>query len=121
MVRCVTFPPPLGDQPRGGYTGPIPAGYNPYFPGAGAPITHTNGTTILVLGILSLAFCGLIGPVAWVMGNTAIKEMDARPELNFTNRGNVVAGRICGMIATGILVLGILGFIVVIGAGIAAF
>src|SRR5438128_1906635 len=34
-----------------------------------------NGTVILVLGILSLVVCGLLGPVAWVMGNRDLKEI----------------------------------------------
>jgi hypothetical protein len=61
---------------------------------------HTNGTTVLVLGILSLVVCGFLGPVAWSMGNKALHDMDAEPMYDWRNRGNVVAGRICGMIAS---------------------
>lgn len=39
--------------------------------------SSSNGTLILVLGILSLVLCGLLGPVAWIMGNNALRNIDA--------------------------------------------
>lgn len=107
---------PYGGQPGGAYGGP-PPGYiapSPYGWGA-PPRDHPNGTTILVLGILSLVACGLCGPFAWSMGNKAIKEMDAQPGANWSNRGNVTAGRVCGIIGTCILGLSIVWFLFVIG------
>jgi hypothetical protein len=68
------------------------------------PQAHPQGTTILVLGILSLVICGLLGPVAWVMGNNAIAEIDRNPSA-YSNRGSVQAGRICGIVATVLLVV----------------
>jgi hypothetical protein len=65
---------------------------------------HPSGTTILVLGILSLVLCGLLGPFAWSMGNKALAEIDRNPG-GYTNRGSVAAGRICGMIATIIMIV----------------
>jgi hypothetical protein len=67
---------------------------------------HPQGTTILVLGILSLVVCGILGPIAWNMGNKALREIDASPQVTYTNRGNVNAGRICGIIGTAFLALG---------------
>jgi hypothetical protein len=32
-------------------------------------------------------------PVAWVMGDEAMGEIDASPQVQFTNWGNVTAGR----------------------------
>lgn len=93
-------PPPPHDAPYGG----APHAH---------PQAHPQGTIILVLGILSLLICGLLGPVAWVMGNNAIAEIDRNPSA-YSNRGSVQAGRICGIIATVILIVG-----VVIGIGIA--
>jgi hypothetical protein len=89
---------------------PPPFGtWSPY----GAP-EHPQGTTILVLGVLSLAIgfasCGLgllLGPVAWIMGNTALAEIDRNPTA-YSNRGNVQAGRICGIVASCLLILGTL-------------
>jgi hypothetical protein len=72
-----------------------------------------NPTLILVLGILSLVCCGLLGPVAWIMGNNALREIDAGMG-NPSDRGMVVAGRILGIIATVLMVLGILIYGVII-------
>lgn len=93
--------------------GPTPYPFRP-------SVEHPNGTTILVLGILSLVVCGLLGPVAWVMGNTAVREMNANPSVDYRNRGNVTAGRVCGIIGTALLVLSVLFmvffFVVMAGA-----
>jgi len=45
--------------------------------------------------------------VAWVMGNNAIAEIDRNPA-GYSNRGQVQAGRICGIVGTALWVLGIL-------------
>lgn len=88
-----------------------PPGYGYAQPGWGAA-EHPQGTTILVLGICSLVFgfsCGvgfLLGPVAWIMGNSAIREIDADPS-RFGNRGSVQAGRICGIVSSAIIALGV--------------
>jgi hypothetical protein len=75
------------------------------------PQPHPQGTIILVLGILSILICGFLGPVAWIMGNNAVAEIDRNPAA-YTNRGTVNAGRICGIIGTVLLILGILLVIV---------
>jgi hypothetical protein len=79
---------------------------------------HPNGTTILVLGILSLVVCGVLGPISWVMGNTAVREMNANPAVDYRNRGNVTAGRVCGIIGSVLLALQIVafGFMVIVFA-----
>ena len=64
---------------------------------------HPEGSTILVLGILSLVICGLLGPFAWSKGNRALAEMDRQPNVNWSNRGNVRAGQICGIISSCLL------------------
>jgi len=58
---------------------------------------------ILVLGILSLVLCQILGPIAWVMGNNAKRDIDANPG-RYSNAGNVTAGRICGIIGSVILI-----------------
>lgn len=124
-------PPPGGYQPPPGYAPPPgappaspygqptapPPGYGyGYQQNIGYQVTrdHPQGTLILVLGILSIVVCGLLGPVAWIMGNKAIKEIDANPSA-YSNRGNVQAGRIIGIIASCLLILGVVvyGFILV--------
>jgi hypothetical protein len=67
-----------------------------------------RGTLILILGILGLVVCQPIGIAAWVMGNTDLKEMDAGT-MDPSGRGTTQAGKICGMIAS---ILMIIGFVV---------
>lgn len=64
----------------------------------------SNATLILVLGILSIVCIPLLGPVAWVMGNNALRELD-QGFGDPNSRGLVVAGRILGIIGTVLLVL----------------
>lgn len=67
-----------------------------------------NGVVILVLGILSIVGFGcLTGLPAWIMGNSAIKEIDSG-QADASERGLVQAGRIIGMITTILTILGIL-------------
>ncbi len=59
-----------------------------------------RGSTIMVLGILSLAVAGIIlGPIAWIMGNNDMKEIRAG-RMDPEGESNTNTGRICGMIAT---------------------
>jgi hypothetical protein len=60
---------------------------------------------ILVLGILGLVLCGFLGIPAWVMGSGDLKEM-AAGSMDPSGRSITNAGRICGMIATFLLILG---------------
>jgi hypothetical protein len=76
---------------------------------------HPQGTTVLVLGILSLVLCSVLGPVAWVMGDNALREIDMNPQA-YANRGTVQAGRICGIVATVLLVVSILGILLLLAA-----
>jgi len=98
-------------QPGYGQPGYEQAGYGqPGYgqPGYGyAPQPHPQGTTVLVLGILGLVVCFIAGIVAVVMGNRALKEIDANPGA-YNNRQNIVIGRILGIIGIVLQVLGIL-------------
>ena len=78
------------------------------------PQDHPQTTTILILGILGLAACGVLGPFAWSMGNKALREIDASNG-QLGGRDTVNVGRILGIIAT--IFLGVaLVFIVVLFA-----
>lgn len=77
---------------------------------------HPKGTTILVLGILGLVVFQPLGVIAMVMGNKAIAEIDAAPQ-QYTNRTTVNAGRICGIIATVLLVIAVVIFVVLLVTG----
>lgn len=63
-----------------------------------------RGVVILVFGILGLVFCQLFGVAAWVMGNQDLREMDAG-WMDSSGRDLTNAGRICGMIATALLII----------------
>ncbi len=77
-----------------------------------------RATLILVLGILGLVTsCFPLGIAAWIMGNKDLKEMDAGT-MDPSGRSNTNAGRICGMIATILLILGIVAFIALLGLGV---
>ena len=78
--------------------------YDPVPPGRSASV---NGTLILVLGILSIVVCGILGPIAWVMGNNALAALD-RGEGDPNERTSANAGRICGIVGTVFLILGVL-------------
>ena len=93
-------PPAYGQDPYGqqgygqpGYGQPAYGG-SPY---GMAPQPHPQGTLVLVLGIIGLVACFIPGIVALVMGNRAIKEIDANPAA-YNNRSNVQIGRILGII-----------------------
>ncbi|WP_340538730.1 DUF4190 domain-containing protein [Nocardioides sp. GXZ039] len=83
------------------YGPPPPA--NPYgsTPGyGGAPHDHPKGTTVLILGILSLVCCGIFtGIPAIIMGKNALRETEAAPGV-YSNVGTIKAGYICGIIGT---------------------
>jgi hypothetical protein len=64
-----------------------------------------RATTILVLGILGLVLCGPLGIAAWVMGANDMKEMEAGT-MDPSGRGTTQAGKICGMIACILMILG---------------
>ncbi|HZC71269.1 MAG TPA: DUF4190 domain-containing protein [Jatrophihabitans sp.] len=112
----MSYPPPYGQGPPGPEEpyGSQHGGYPP----PGWRIEHPQGTTVLVLGILSLVVCGILGPFAWSMGNRALTEIDAQPNY-YSNRGSVVAGRICGIIATILLIIGVVILVLVLGLGVA--
>lgn len=77
-----------------------------------------RGTLILVLGILGLiGVCWPLGIVAWIMGNGDLKEMDAGL-MDPSGRGLTTGGRICGIIATILMILGVLLVIAIFGLGI---
>jgi hypothetical protein len=98
-----------GGYPPGGYP---PAGY-PAGGGYGFPQPHPQGTTVLVLGILGLVVCFIPGIVGLVLGNRALKEIDANPAA-YNNRQNVVVGRILGIIGIVWQVLGILAYVLIL-------
>jgi hypothetical protein len=91
---------------------PPPPGY-PGYQGYAPPADHPKATMVLVLGILGLVACQAAGPFAWVIGARAKREIDAAPG-RYGGRGQVLAGYICGIVATVLLVLYLLMAVVVV-------
>ncbi len=90
------FPPP----PDGSPFGTAPSRPVPSYPPQQAP----GAVGALVLGILSIILCPLCGPVAWSLGRSAEKEVDAAGG-QLGGRGLGTAGKILGMIGTALLVV----------------
>jgi hypothetical protein len=102
-----TPPPGSGD---GGYAAPPGYAALPPMGGIGGPVDHPKGMTILILGILWVTCCTPLGIVAFVMGNNALKEIDAQPG-RYGNRQIVQLGRILGIIGMVFLVIFIIWFL----------
>ncbi|SUA74038.1 Uncharacterised protein [Nocardia otitidiscaviarum] len=92
-------------------------GYPAY--GYGPPPDHPQATTIMVLGILGLVFCQLLGPVAWIMGSKARREIDASGG-TLGGRSSVTAGYVCGIVATCLMLLYFAFIVIAIGAGLSS-
>ncbi len=117
-------PPPYGTAPYGSPppSGPAPSQYgqpgqygqqgqwgqpDPYRPYPGATAVNPydqKATTVLVLGILGLVFCGVLGIIAWVQGNNLRDEAKAA---GYPEPSNGQIGRILGMVATGLMAAGL--------------
>lgn len=80
-------------------------GYSPQ-----PPANHPRATTALVLGIVGL-FCLLLGPVAFMIGNKAVQEIDASGGA-IGGRSQANAGKILGIIGSVLLVLSIVSTII---------
>lgn len=74
-----------------------------------------RATLVLILGILSLVVCAPLGIAAWIMGSADLKAM-AAGLMDPSGRSTTNAGRICGMIGTAFLGIGL-----VVGVVAAAF
>ncbi len=70
-----------------------------------------RGAMILTLGILSLIFCQLLGIVPWVLASSDLRAM-SEGSMDAEGRGLTEAGRICGMIAVALAVVGLLAGVV---------
>ncbi|MGZ5416453.1 MAG: DUF4190 domain-containing protein [Nocardioides sp.] len=111
------YPPPGYQQP--GHQGYAPAGWY-----GGPPLVrlpdHPKATTALVLGIIALLggfTCYLplfLGPWAWAFGRRAVREIDAQPG-RYDGRGQALAGYILGVVATVLLLLGLVALIAFLG------
>lgn len=72
----------------------------------GPPPEHPNAMVVLILGILGF-FVGVTGPVAWIMGSKARKEVKADPG-RYRDGGMLQVGWILGIVTTALMVVGII-------------
>lgn len=79
---------------------PVP----PPVPAAAVGLQPHRGMVILILGILGLVMCGVVGIFAWVMGNEDLRKMNDGI-MDPAGRDMTKAGRICGMIATILMIV----------------
>lgn len=99
--------PPQPPQQQWGYQQYTPYGYT-----GGPNPFESRGTTVLVLGIVSLIICPIVlGPVALIMGNGV--RRDARAA-GYDEPGTSKAGRICGIISCCLVAL----IVVLFAAGV---
>jgi ABC-type Fe3+ transport system permease subunit len=98
--------------------GPTPPPGGPQAPGTPPPMPRTphRGVTILVLGILGIICCPILGIVAWIMGNNDLVEIQAG-RMDPAGRDLTNIGRILGMVAVGLAVLGLIYWIVMLAVG----
>lgn len=89
---------------------PPPGGYQPM------PQDHPRAMTSLVLGILGIVCCGIVAPIALVIGRNAVREIDASGG-RIGGRSTAQAGYILGIVGTVLLVLGVIWAIVVAATG----
>jgi hypothetical protein len=73
-----------------------------------------RGGAILALGIIGIVLCFITGIIAWVMGSSDLKEMEAgiRDKSGYSL---TKAGMICGIVSVVLLILELLWAIFVIG------
>ena len=69
--------------------------------------TSNKGTISLVLGIVAIVCCGLLGPVAWILGKQELNAI-AAGQSPASGEGVAKAGMILGIIATVLLAFGLL-------------
>ncbi|MCF6310825.1 MAG: hypothetical protein L3J39_00080 [Verrucomicrobiales bacterium] len=77
-----------------------------------------RGTLILILGILGLVVCQPFGIAAWIMANGDLKKM-AAGQMDPEGESLTKTGKICGIIAVVLIVVGIVlfGLMMVLGLG----
>jgi hypothetical protein len=89
-------------------TGVRPAPAPPAAPAAGPSSSSDDGVPVLIFGLIGLVVCQLLCPIAWIMGSSYEARCRARGETP-SSAGH--AGKIVGMIGTGMAVLGFLWFV----------
>ena len=72
-----------------------------------------RGTTVLILGILSLVICAPLGIFAWVMGNTDLKAMRAGV-MDPSGQSITQVGKVLGIIGSILFILSLVMLLIAI-------
>ena len=107
-----TYEPYVPTETPGYYPQPEPPQYPvmPYPMPIGRP-DHPQETAVFVLGILGVIFAGILGPIAWIMGNKALKDCAAGM---YTATDQLKAGRVLGIVGTVLLIVEVIAVIIVL-------
>jgi hypothetical protein len=99
---------------------------NPYQPVAAAGMQGLGNfpkadqsVLILAMGILSFFLCPIFGIVAWIMGGTALKDIQAG-RVDPRNKGLVQVGYYLGMVSVLLNILCIGGYVVIVAIALVA-
>ena len=71
---------------------------------------QSQATTALVLGIVGIVCCGFLGIAAWVMANNELEAI-ASGRRDPVNEGTAKTAKVVGMVATALIALPVLLFI----------
>ncbi|MFB3892373.1 MAG: hypothetical protein ACE15C_10170 [Phycisphaerae bacterium] len=88
---------------------PLPPGVQPH-----------RGTMILVFGLVGFFCCIIFAILAWVMGNGDLKKM-AAGQMDRSGEGLTKAGKIIGMVACILAIVGLVFWIIMLIAGVGTF
>lgn len=84
----------------------VPWAPHPFPQMAQLPPDHPQSITVLVLGIVGIMGIWVTSPIAWYLGNQALREIDAQPG-RYGRRDFVNIGRILGIVGTVLLGVGV--------------
>ena len=77
-----------------------------------------NATIVLVLGILSIVACQVLGIIGWILANKDMTLYNNNPGMYTESSYNTLkAGRICSIIGTCLIALGLLAVTVLFLGG----
>ena len=102
--------PAYGNPPYGQHPG---YGTAPYPGEAGMYREPSQAVLALVVALVGLVAFQIISPVAWVLANREIEGID-QGRRNPANRGMAVAAKVCGIIGTVLLIVGVLIMVIVL-------
>jgi hypothetical protein len=106
-ITPIPPPPPLSTSP-------------PFSAGIASKKASGRAVTSLVLGILGLTCCGIMAPIAWILGSMELKDIGSGLSSS-AGKGYATAGKILGIIGTILIILSMVFAIVWFMLGMSMF